>query len=260
MISAVYNTIIDAPLPWRAGAPSNVWVRWGYRGVESCFKRGRMSLARKIALIVLLGLGLGNSQNAFARLRVELMGGSSISLPTLLTIYQENLPKISMTAHYDTRPLTPAFYYAIRFGWWGKDSGWELELVHQKIYLNNPTAEVEDFKVTFGYNLLLINYARKWRGIVFRGGGGAVIVHTSSRIRGLDFSLPDNGVFGGTYDLAGVGGQIAVAYPYYFTERFFANVEAKFTAAFAVVPIAQGVAHTPNLAFHGLFGIGYEFF
>jgi hypothetical protein len=197
--------------------------------------------------------------DAHASLKFEVMGGSSISVPSRLTLYQENQPKITMTAHYDTRPLTPAYYYAARLGWWDKDSAWELELIHHKIYLSNTTPEVQEFKVTFGYNLLLINRAWMFHGFVLRSGLGIVLAHAINTVRGQAFSLPADGVFSGQYALAGVGGQVSVSYPYYLTSRLFLNLETKFTAAYANIPIAQGVALTPNYAFHGLFGIGYSF-
>lgn len=208
--------------------------------------------------LLLVFLSLWSADDAEAKLKIGFMGGSSASIPTNLTIYQENQPKISMTAHYDTRPLTPAFYYAYRMGWWEAKSGWELELIHQKIYLNNPTPEVLEFKVTFGYNLLLVNRAWTVGWFDLRAGAGVVIVHTASNIRGQAFSLPDAGPFDGTYRLAGIGTQISISYPHYFTSRFFMHVETKFTAAYALVPVAQGVAHTPNVAFHGLVGMGVD--
>jgi hypothetical protein len=209
------------------------------------------------AVLVLFFLLVG--AEAQASLKLELMGGSSISVPSRLTLYQENQPKITMTAHYDTRPLTPAYYYVARLGWWDKDTAWELELIHHKIYLSNTTPEVAEFKVTFGYNLLLINRAWMFHGFVLRSGLGIVLAHAINTVRGQSFSLPADGVFDGQYALAGVGGQISVSYPYYLTSRLFLNLETKFTAAYANIPIAQGVALTPNYAFHGVFGVGYSF-
>lgn len=75
--------------------------------------------------------------------------------------------------------------YAYRIGRWSGRTAWEAELVHHKLYLENPPPAVQHFEVTHGYNLATAN--RAWatdRRTVLRVGVGLVIAHPEGRVRG----------------------------------------------------------------------------
>lgn len=61
------------------------------------------------------------------------------------------------------------------------------------------------------------------------------------------------------YEFTGPCGQVAVGKRWYFSQQFFGTLEGKVTAAYAHVSVANGHANAPNVAIHGLFGIGYAF-
>ncbi len=188
----------------------------------------------------------------------ELYGGSAYSVATPRKIRQSGQSDSELTAHYATRPWTDSPYYAFRFGRWANGRAWEVELLHDKLYLKNPPPEVQLFEITHGFNVLFVNRAWLRHGIVWRLGGGVVIAHPENTIRGR--SLPgDEGNLGDGFYLTGPALQFAAARRVPLGRRFFFAVEGKTTAAYARVPVEGGHAVAPNVALHGLLGSGAAF-
>lgn len=188
---------------------------------------------------------------------LEVFGGSALSLPMPLRIDQDGEASVRLTARYATRPWRDAPYYAYRVGRHSGSRGWELELVHHKLYLRDPPAEVQHFEVTHGYNLILLNrvaHRRRWTG---RMGFGPVVGHPESEVRGRRLDS-DRGGLGGGYYLSGVAGQVAGSHRLRLGGGFTLVGEAKVTGAYARVPIASGEATVPNVAAHWLVGVGYS--
>src|SRR5262245_55901857 len=98
---------------------------------------------------------------AHAQVTVEYFMGSAVNVPTPLTITQDGFPDISVTGHYAVEPFDDRMYYALRVGYWREDTGWLVELLHHKLYLEDPPEGVEAFEVTHGYNMVLVS--RGWR-------------------------------------------------------------------------------------------------
>jgi hypothetical protein len=188
---------------------------------------------------------------------VQLFGGSAASVPTTLTVHQDGFPDIRMTAHYATRPWTGAPYYAVRIARWTRGHAWEIELLHHKLYLTNPPDEIQHLEVTHGYNLVTVNRAAVYRGFVVRAGVGVVVAHPESRIRGRAPTSSGGGLGGGYY-LTGPTVQLAAAKRFTLWRGLFAALEGKATGAYARFPIASGRATAPNVAVHGLVGLGWE--
>ncbi|GGK72762.1 hypothetical protein GCM10011405_21250 [Rufibacter glacialis] len=189
-------------------------------------------------------------------LTAEVFAGTSWSLPTRLKIEQPGQPPIQIRARYKTRPWTGSPYYAYRLGY----RQWSAELVHHKLYLENPTPNLEHFEVSHGYNLAMVSRAlpgpmsKSW----FRLGLGLVIGHPEGRLRGKSIN-PVKSLLGGGYHISGLCLQAAVGPKVGFADHWFFRPEAKLTAAWARMPLAGGGSATvPNIAFHTLFGIGYR--
>ena len=85
--------------------------------------------------------------------------GSSISVPTPLTITQRGEPDLHFTAHWATQPFLDTWYYAGRIGVWSGNRGWLFDFTHHKIYLTNGPAEVQQFRITNGMNLFTVSIA-----------------------------------------------------------------------------------------------------
>ncbi len=138
---------------------------------------------------------------------------------------------------------------------WDGSRGWELELVHDKLYLVDGPAEVGAFSISHGFNLLTVNRAWEAGGLVRRLGAGAVVTHPENTIRGK--ALPeDGGLLGWGYYLSGPTVQAAVEKRFRVRGDLFLPVEGKATASFARVPVADGSADVPYAALHGLAGLG----
>ena len=179
--------------------------------------------------------------------------GGAFSVPTPLTISQAGYPDVRFTAHYETKPLASRLYYAWRLARWTTDHGWLLEHVHHKIYLKTPTSVVQDFEVSHGYNLVTINRGWKRGHNVLVVGGGLVITFPHSDVRGKIYPHKE------TYKLSGATIQGGVARQLDLSKHVFVTGEGKFSASWARVPIVDGHAKVPNVAFHFLAGGGWQF-
>lgn len=193
----------------------------------------------------------------YAGWTIEAATGGIYNFPIPLLISQDGYPDITTTARYETRPFHLPPYYLLRVGRWKKLRAWELEFIHHKLYLTNNPPEVKKFTITNGYNLLTLNFAYLLKQIILRAGIGVVIAHPESTIRGLKFNERGGTLNDGGYYVAGPTAMFSLGKRFYFG-RFFFHLEGKCTASYADVKIAQGRAHAPNIALHGLAGIGVD--
>jgi len=192
---------------------------------------------------------------------VELFAGSAYSFPSPLTIRQAGESDLRLTAHYRTKPWQDSPYYAYRFGYADRDGrGWEAELVHHKLYLDRGLpSDVQHFEVTHGYNLVTVNRSMvRSGGTTWRVGIGAVIGHPEATVRGKP-TTGRGGFFNRGYFLSGPTVQLAVGRRFPDPTGFFVSTEGKLTASLARLPIRGGTAVTPNVAVHGLVGLGYAY-
>lgn len=192
---------------------------------------------------------------SWAQVSLEAMGGAAFNAPTPLSISQAGQPDLSFTAHYSTRPLVTTRYYAFRVGLWSGRTGWVVDFLHHKLYLENPPPEVQDFRITYGYNLLTLSRAWRQNWATLSLGAGPVIANPHSEIRGK-LRPRTGGVLRGYYlsGLTLLGGANRRAY---FGARVFATFDAQVSASYARVPVAEGHAVAPNLALHLKVGLGY---
>jgi hypothetical protein len=179
--------------------------------------------------------------------------GEAVNLETSLEIRQEGSPPIELDADYEGRGFETPLYYSLRAG----RSGWELELVHQKLFLENRPPEVQRFDVSHGFNLVTVNRAWERPRFVWRIGAGAVIAHPENEVRGRELDPADTNLSGG-YHLAGPVIQAGIEKRFEVGRRWLLGVEGKASAARAEVPVAGGEAEAPNAALHLLFGVGFQ--
>jgi len=203
-------------------------------------------------------IGIGAASGEEPEWSVRLSFGFVFNFPTPLHIEQEGEPDIDLTARYQGRSFDKPLYYAFRVARWSGGKAWEVELVHQKLHLENKPPEVERFHISHGYNLLLVSRAWETRGFVFRVGGGGVITHPETTVRGKSIE-PGEGLFDRGYYLSGGSLQAAAEKRADLGRGLFGALEGKLTASYARIPIEDGHADVPNLAVHGLAGLGYRF-
>ena len=153
---------------------------------------------------------------------------------------------LTINADYETRSFEGPLYYSVRAG----SALWDVELIHQKIYLQNPAREVESFSVSHGYNLILLNHGWRTGDFIIRVGGGAVLAHPEIRFR-ENFFEPG-------YKLTGPAFQVSAQKRFPLSNRLFFSAEGKFTAARAHFSINESEISAPNIALHALFGFGLQ--
>ena len=153
---------------------------------------------------------------------------------------------------WETKPFYEAPYYSIRVG----HGRWDVELIHDKMYLMNPVPPIEHFEVSHGYNLLLLNRAYGDGPITWRTGLGIVVAHPESTVAGQKLGYGYELMNG--FHISGPAGQVSVAYTHDLRGPFFLTVEAKGTVAWAKVPVYNGWATVPHAAAHLLAGIGVQ--
>ena len=189
---------------------------------------------------------------------VELFGGAAWSLRTPLTVRQPATPPATLRARYTTRPLADAPYYAYRVSYGTAARAVEAELLHHKLYLENPRPPVERLEVTHGYNLVTANVRAPWRRYTVRTGLGVVVAHAEGRVAGQPVGARRTRL-GGGYHVAGPTAQLAAGRRYLFGRgalAAFAAPELKLTASLARVPAGAGSVRIPNVAAHALVGLG----
>jgi hypothetical protein len=231
------------------GPPALAGILW--RGLQSARISLHANFTFIFKLIFLFGIVFFPPRITHAKIVVQIGSGSAHSFDTTLKIEPSDQPAVQFSADYETHPWRPAPYYAIRIGRWKEKSGWELELIHHKLYLTNPQPPVDSFRVTNGYSMLLANYAREYEGFLFRAGGGALIAYPVASIEKI--------VTSGGYRLSGFAVQGAVEKRLFFGKNIFLSAEGKLTLAHAKLTLKNAKATVPNIALHGLFTIGYEF-
>ncbi len=185
--------------------------------------------------------------------------GGIYNFPIPLNISQDGYPDIDLTARYETRPFKLPPYYMLRVGRWKNCKAFEVEFTHHKLYLINNPPSVKRFTITNGYNLLTFNYAHLLKyDFIFRFGLGITITHPESRIRDLKFNEKGGTLNNRGYYVSGPMAMLSLGRRFYLCKRLFFQLEGKLTAAIADVRIARGHAFAPNVALHGLCGIGID--
>lgn len=211
--------------------------------------------------IAICGLVLGAAVDCRAGhgMAVEFFFGGAWSLPTALEVEQTGQPAVEIDARYKTRPFEQPLYWAVRIEWGGKTPRWELQLLHHKIYLENPTPPVDHFEVTHGYNVFTFNRTFDRGYAVLRAGAGVVIAHAESVVRGEYDHGDGRGILDTGYELAGPALIVGAGRSLPVRWNLFVTPEIQLSAAWAKVSVADGKAIAPNVALHLVVGIGYAF-
>ena len=206
-------------------------------------------------LIFLVGGSMpASAQRDFS---LQISPGAAHCFKTPLKISQSGYPDLKITAKYKTESFRLPIYYSIKLGTSKDNRGWELELIHLKIYLQNNPPEIRQFQVSHGFNMVLCN--RTWQPgrFLLRAGAGVVAAHPENTVRGM--KLPEDSFRGTGYCIAGPCLQVSVEKHIPILRGLYLSLEAKTTAAYARVGVHNGHAIAPHAGIHGLAGIGYEF-
>ena len=209
-------------------------------------------------IFLLLSIFSLNEIKAQDRFTFEFIPGISGVLPMPLTVYQNGNKVASFTAHYKTKSLVSPVYYSYRIGYKNGRSGWELEMNHLKIYLQNTNDVVSRFSVSHGYNQLWFNHIWAVSFGIIRLGTGPVISHDETTINGKKLD-ETGGVFNKGYHIKGGSIQAAFQKRYFIWDHLFLSAEVKLSYGYAHISVVDGYASTPIIAGHVLFGAGLSF-
>ncbi len=207
----------------------------------------------KSLIIILFLISFYAKANEFT---FEVLTGTAFDLPVPLHI-NSNGQDINIIANYSTRSFVPAPYYDLKVGYWNDKTGWELELLHDKIYLDNINDQIQDFRCTFGYNMLFLNRGYKLNDwLIFRLGISPLIAHPMNTINGESYGYNESNT---QYILAGITFQVSLSAKRKITKNTYVTIENKLTNAYGQIPVYNGYAEVPNIAIHILGGIGLNF-
>jgi len=208
---------------------------------------------RRLGTLLAAALLVATPAKGQVRLAIEVFGGTAISFNTPLTLEQTGAETIELTGDYETRPLDQPFYWAIRVGARSSKSAWELQLIHHKMYLANPPAQVQRFEVTHGFNILTVNYARETRPLTLRAGAGVVLPHVTGTVRGEDYSTQGGYEIGGPAFLVGAGKRWPIV------AGLSVEAESQLTVGWIDIAVTGGRVSASNVALHLWAGLGYTF-
>jgi hypothetical protein len=187
---------------------------------------------------------------------IEFLVGVPFSFPSSVMIRQVGEPDLRHRPRFQSRPFDRPIYYAVRIGKWDGPDGWELEMNHDKLYLSNPTKEIEQFAISHGFNRITLNRSMERGDVILRLGAGVVITHPENTVRGRRVS-EDGGILGMGYHLSGPTAMGAIGARIGRREGPFLPLEGMGTASWVRVPVADGGADLAVAGLHGLMGVGY---
>lgn len=191
------------------------------------------------------------------RASIEAFAGGAWNAPASLTVSQAGSGTIEHAGAWRTDALEFPIYWAVRVTRGTEAAAWSLELLHHKVFLDDPPAAIDDFGVSHGFNMLTLQRAWSVRFVTARAGAGMVIAHPENRVRGR--ALDGNGGVAGTgYVVAGPVLLAGAGRAWPFGAGWHAVAEVRATIAPARVPVADGRAAFTNTALHMLIGLGWS--
>ncbi len=220
-------------------------------------------MKRLIFIWVLLISIYSNAEAQKSLWSFELHGGVPYNIPAQLSIEQSGMPSINMTARYSSEPMTPPVFWVWRISRWRGDMSWEFEAIHHKLYLEDMPAEVQQFSISHGYNILTINRAMRLKlfkkfSYIVRIGAGAVLSHPENEIR--EKKLQEHGGIAELgYYFTGPVLNFTIGKQFNLYKNLFFNSELKFTPSVSWVPISTGEAEVWNFPISFAFGLGVNF-
>ncbi len=207
-------------------------------------------------LLFILPAGIVCGQNNWY---INFTPGLDLVMPAPLIIQQSGYKNITIWAEYKSSPFKMPVYYSYRLGFTNENNGYELEMNHLKVHLQNTTGEVSEFSISHGYNQLFLNRVKYGGKIGSKIGAGIVLAHPENTVRGLKLNEKE-GLFKEGYYIAGPAIQYGIFKEIFITRRLYLLAECRVSLAYANVPVVNGRAHAPVLAFHIQLGPGFYWY
>jgi hypothetical protein len=212
-------------------------------------------ITRKLALALACAMSFSSAwaapQPTWA---VELLVGDALNLTSRTRIQNVTTSAAAFGGEYETRGFEGPLHYSVRLTRWQQDRGWQLELLHHKLFLRNRPQGVEALSISHGFNIVSLGraYAQDpWR---VRVGLGPVIAHPEARIGGASYD--------GNYELAGAAAVGSVGATFELTPHL--SIVGEVSATFGYVKVHPSgepdlTFSVRNPALHAQVGLGYRF-
>lgn len=175
-----------------------------------------------------------------------------------LHISQSGQPDLDFDAHMRSEPGRMPLYYDFRLIRWCGRRGWAFDFLHHKLILDDNPPEVQDFQLTHGYNMISLQRLWDVRGATLMAGGGAVLTHAESTIRGKEFDQ-HRGLFGWGYYVSGPLAVVGVGKRLGLGDRLYLSGDLRASWSHVRVPVADGHASMADFGLHFLAGAGFRF-
>ena len=173
----------------------------------------------------LLSYLLSVELTAQSKLVIEIGTGLPYNLPLPLTIRQSGEGTYHLTAQYNSRPFEIPIFWDWHIGYWSGSSGWELEAIHHKLFLANKPADVQQFDISHGLNLVIFNSCFLKYGFIFKAGAGISLTHPENVVRGKKLD-EHQGIFDQGYYVSGPAFLFTAGKRLYLIENIFLSFEA----------------------------------
>lgn len=184
----------------------------------------------------------------------EVLIGDAINLSSRTHIEHVQTSASAFGGDYETRGFEGPLHYAWRVTRWTGSRGWELQLLHHKLYLRDRPAGVEALSVSHGFNIVTLGRAYALDAWRFHVGVGPVIAHPEARIAGVSYD--------GDYELAGAAVLGGVGAQFELSPHWSIAGEIAATFGYAKVhPSGEPDLRfsVRNPAIHAQVGLGYRF-
>jgi hypothetical protein len=211
-------------------------------------------IARVLCAVVGVALVGRQAVAEEARWAFEALVGDAYNFNSRTRLRHEATGRISVDGEYETHGLEGPFHYAWRIARWEDERAWELQLLHHKLYLQDPPSPIEALSVSHGFNIITVNRAfalGAWRA---RVGVGPVVTHAEARIGGTSYDGP--------YELAGAAALVGAGRTLALTSHLY--LLGEISASFGYIEASPD--GSPDLEFsirnpalHAQIGLGYRF-
>jgi hypothetical protein len=178
--------------------------------------------------------------------------GTPFSNNETLSLKQDGYPDITLkNAELATKPLDSQPYYGIRLGKWNDGHAWDVEHIHQKIYVDDLPAKVEHFEMTGGSKLFLFNSA--WQdegyGVTTRPDIGPVVAQPKITVGDMFNHKSGGGAIPtlwdalSSYQWAVTTSQVALAKDFSLSRRWLLNIKGKLSYSGANIAVGGDIKY-----------------
>lgn len=200
------------------------------------------------------GSGSRAGSRHHSHIGIEILVGAPLNIETDLDIRQDGEETLDLDGGFRSEPFDMPIYWAVRISRETTDGGVGIELMHDKLFLEDPPDEVGDFVISHGFNLLTLQRAWRTGPLIARAGLGVILAHPENEVRGRRLDETD-GIFGTGYHLTGPVGLGALGHRLRLSRRLAIATEVRVSVAPVTLPVAGGEATFTHLAAHLLVGV-----